>query len=147
MRAALAVVFGACRRIVGPVDCDIDAREDVGQALGPFAPKHLDLHLGIDLVREPRCRLGLVLTDGIGAGEELAVEVGDLEPVKIGDDETANPGTQQRHQGRAPHPADAGDEDAGLPQPLLLGLCHEAAVAGCHLGIGEGGHARGLRRL
>ena len=34
-------------------------------------------------------------------GEELAVEVRDLEPVKIGDDETANPGTQQRHQGRA----------------------------------------------
>ena len=145
--AALPVIFRACRGIIGAVDRHRDTREDLRQPLGPFPAQHLDPDFGIDFQRQPRRRLRLVLADGIGAGEQLAVEVRHLETVKIGDDEAAHARTQQRHEGRAAHAADTGNEDAGLAQACLFGLGHETAIAGGHFGVAEGGHGRGLRRL
>ena len=64
-------------------------------------------------------------------GEDLPVQVGDLEGVDIGDDKLADPRARQRQNGRPAHAADAADEDGRVPEPLpARPPIDEAEIAG-----------------
>jgi hypothetical protein len=57
--------------------------------------------------------------DGIGAVENLALQVGEVDLVRVGEGEPADAARREVERRRAAEPAGADDERARRPQPLL----------------------------
>ena len=95
------------------VDVQVDPRQEgVEIVLVHAVRKDLDLDLGIDVARHARQDLGLGLADRRHHGPDLAIEIGDVETVEIGDVEAAHTQSRKGQQVHAADPAAAGNGDA-----------------------------------
>ncbi|MNL25374.1 hypothetical protein D3C87_1468540 [compost metagenome] len=113
----------------------------------PFGAQNRQLQVRIDLQQGLGRDLGLGAVHRVGEGEDLAVQVGDLERVQIGDGDATDSGADQHLHAGAAHAADAGDEDGAVLQPSLFLFADEAQVAGGHLGIEVFGHRASFQGL
>jgi hypothetical protein len=141
-----AMLEDALARIEGKeiqaVDVQVDAVQEGGHIAGVDAgAKHFDVELGIDVARHARRHLGLGQAQGRHERGGLAVEVGDIEGIEIGNAEGADPEARQRQQVDAAHPAHAGNGNALAAEQCLFFGGDPADIARECLLIGErGGH-------
>ena len=68
----------------------------------------------------PGCHLGLGISQGMPGCIELAVAVGGLEPVRITEQQPANPQSEQLFDDQSPEPAAADDGHCCLAKSLLF---------------------------
>ena len=94
--------------------------------------------LGVDRPRLLGHDLGLAPAQAAGRGAELAVEVGQLEAVGVGDVERPDAQTGQGDQVDPPDPPHSDDRHPALAEPLLLLAVNKAPVARERLLIREG---------
>src|ERR1700737_2510454 len=79
----------------------------------------LDAHAGIDC-GECRARaLYLEVADALGRMDDLALQIGQVDPVRSGDADRPDPGGPEVEQHGRAEPAGADDEHARLQQPDL----------------------------
>jgi hypothetical protein len=76
-------------------------------------------HVGIDGVQRGLRRFDLRRADRLGAVEDLALQVGEVDVVGVGDGQAADACRGEVKRGRATEAAGADDQDARAPQPLL----------------------------
>jgi hypothetical protein len=94
----------------------------------------LNVNFGIERRERFLRRVDFTLADGIRAVEDLALQVGQINFVRIGEGEAADAARREIQRRRATEAAGADDQRASRPQPLLsfdpdLGKKDVAAVA------------------
>src|SRR5204863_1740401 len=92
-----------------------------------------------DLIERAPGGAHLGLADRVERGEDLAIQIRDLEAVDVREREAADAGAGQHLHRRAAHAANAADEHGAHAQPLLFFRRHEACVAAGELGVAERG--------
>ena len=125
MRYASAVDRVARGEVVGAIEDHIglgNARRQA-DAIDSFC-KWDDFYFGIDGVQRPLRRLDLRRADRVGAVEDLALQVGEVDLVGVGDCQAADAGRREVERRRAAQAARADDERMCSPQ-LLLALDSE----------------------
>ena len=85
--------------------------------------------------------------EGADRGAELAVEVGELEAVGVGDVERADAQAGEGDEVDSPDPSHPDDRHPAAPEPLLLLWADEPAVAGEGPFVGEGAGGRDRAEL
>jgi hypothetical protein len=78
-----------------------------------------DLHLGIQGLQRRARRVDLGRADGIGAVEDLPLQIGEVDPVRIGEGQLADAAGGKVERRGAAEAAGADDERARVAQPLL----------------------------
>jgi hypothetical protein len=88
------------------------------RGIKPFLYRN-DLDLRIDRVQGLSCGLDFRRADRLGAVQDLALQVGEVDFVAVGDREPADAGRGEVERGWAAEPACADDQRARRAQPLL----------------------------
>ncbi|UPT63546.1 MAG: hypothetical protein M0D54_03045 [Hyphomonadaceae bacterium JAD_PAG50586_4] len=86
----------------------------------PFGAEHFELGFRIDAHSGFGGNLGFGAAGRVGEGEDLAVEIGNLKRIDVGDGEIADARAQQCEEAGAAHAANARDEDVRRTELLLL---------------------------
>ncbi|MDN3714109.1 hypothetical protein QWZ10_24205 [Paracoccus cavernae] len=131
------------RKIVGAVHHHIGRADQPVGMFGPIGVENLDLGLWVDRQTGIARGLRLVPAHGRQIGKELAVEVRNLENIKIGQGQMPDPHADQRLDRGPAHAAGAADKDPCRAQALLLVLRDKSQIAGGQLAIDEGGAGGG----
>ena len=112
------------------VDIDIDIGQKIVNGIGLNAcGKNPKIDLRVDVARHFREHVGLGTSERTQRSTRLAIEVGDIEDVVIGNGEFSDAEASQRQQMDSADTAEAGNGNALATQTLLLGLGHPADVA------------------
>jgi len=120
MRYAGAVDRVARGEIVGAIEDYICLRNQRGEGgcVKPLRNRN-DLHLGIHRVQRLLCGVDLHRADRLGAVEDLALQVGEIDLVAVGDGQAADAGRGEVERRRAAESTRADDERVRGPQLLL----------------------------
>ncbi len=112
----------ACGEVVGAVDDDVVGGEDAHRRLRVEVLVDRDhLDIGVQVAQRVSRRVHLESPDVIGPVEELALEVGGVDPVEVDHADLAHTGRGQVHaRGRA-ETAGAQQQHAGSQQLALAG--------------------------
>ena len=113
----------AGREIIRPVDDEIVARDEVGGVLDrePFGVQgHLETRVDLPEGLGRRDRLGQ--TQGVEAMDDLAVQIGDLDLVRVGDADEPDARGSQIKPDRRTQPAGPEDEHLGFAEAELTGF-------------------------
>jgi hypothetical protein len=120
MLHARAVHRVACGEVIRAVEHHIALRRELVQLLCFHACGHRHhVHIGIHRAQRARRGKDLLRTDRIGAIEDLALQVGEVDLVAIGEAQLADACCRQVERCGAAQTAGADDEDLGGTQLLL----------------------------
>ena len=109
------------REEVQTVDVRIGAGKEVGQIrLVDTLRKDLDVHLGVNVFRHCRQHIDLRLANAGNCRTNLAVEIDNVERVKIGNVERTDAKSHKRQEVNAADAAHAGDSYTLAPKNILL---------------------------
>lgn len=118
------------REIIEAIDIDIDIAQEVVDILRRHALRERSqLDLGIDVTRHLCKHVELGTLETRDRGADLAIEVGDVESVEVGEVEFADAEPCKRQQMDATYAPEPRDRDAFFTQQSLLALRHPADVA------------------
>jgi hypothetical protein len=110
MRDTRAVHGVPRSEVVGAIQDDVALRGEMIELVGLDARGDgYDVDIGIDRAQRARRGIHFLRTDGLGAIEDLALQVGEIDFVRIGDGETADAGGSEIKRGRAAEAARADD--------------------------------------
>jgi len=112
---------------VRPVDHDVVPTEQLeGVGGGEANRMGADLDLGVEVAQGASGRFHLGLAHPVGVVEDLALQVGDLDPVAVDQGDGADPGGGEVEGGGGPEAAGSDDGDLGGEQAAESGA---AAIA------------------
>ena len=125
MRHAGAVDRVARGEVVGAVEHDVRLGDDRGQDRCIHSPGECnDFYFWVDRIQRLLCSLDLHRADRLGAEEDLALQVGEIDLVAVGEGQAPDAGRRQVERRGAAEPARADDQRACRAQ-LLLALNSE----------------------